>query len=69
LDVHKRKISYCVKESGGRVYDEGSFPATRTDLDHWMKTLLQPWSAALEATMFTGRIKVLYSETMPERVH
>jgi transposase len=34
LDVHKRKISYCVKESGGRVYAEGSFPAACTDLDH-----------------------------------
>jgi hypothetical protein len=24
LDVHKRKISYCVKDSGGKVYAEGS---------------------------------------------
>ena len=56
LDVHKRKISYCVKDSGGKVYAEGSLPATRTDLDHWMKTLPQPWSAAMEATMFTGWI-------------
>jgi hypothetical protein len=54
LDVHKRKISYCVKDSGGKVYAEGSLPATRTDLDRWMKTLPQPWSAAMEATMFTG---------------
>ncbi len=56
LDVHKRKISYCVKDSGDKVYAEGSLPATRTDLDHWMKTLPQPWSAAMEATMFTGWI-------------
>jgi len=33
LDVHKRKISYCVKDSGGKVYAEGSLPATRADLD------------------------------------
>jgi len=26
------------------------------DLDHWMKTLPQPWTAAMEATMFTGWI-------------
>jgi transposase len=45
-----------VKDSGGKVYAEGSLPATRTDLDHWMKTLPQPWSAAMEATMFTGWI-------------
>src|SRR5277367_3730652 len=56
LDVHKRKISYCVKDSGGKVYAEGSLPATRMDLDLWMKTLPQPWSAAMEATMFTGWI-------------
>jgi len=56
LDVHKRKISYCVKDSGGKIYAEGSLPATRIDLDLWMKTLPQPWSAAMEATMFTGWI-------------
>ncbi|HSY66408.1 MAG TPA: IS110 family transposase [Terriglobales bacterium] len=56
LDVHKRKISYCVKDSSGRVCAEGSLPATRFDLDHWMKTLPLPWSAAMEATMFTGWI-------------
>ena len=56
LDVHKRKISYCVKDGSGKVYAEGSLPATRMDLDRWMKTLPQPWSAAMEATMFTGWI-------------
>src|SRR6266852_5776658 len=56
LDVHKQKISYCVKDSGGKVYAEGSLPATRIDLDLWMKTLPQPWTAAMEATVFTGWI-------------
>jgi transposase len=56
LDVHKRKISYCVKDSGGKIYAEGLLSATRLDLDLWMKTLPQPWSAAMEATMFTGWI-------------
>src|SRR6266700_495066 len=56
LDVHKRKISYCVKDSSGKVFAEGLLPATRLDLDLWMKTLPQPWSAAMEATMFTGWI-------------
>ena len=32
----------------------GSIPATRYDLNHWMKTLPQPWSAAMGATMFAG---------------
>jgi hypothetical protein len=56
LDVHKQKISYCVKDSGGKIYAEGWIPATRFDLDRWMKTLPQAWSAALEATMFSGWI-------------
>jgi transposase len=56
LDVHKRKISFCVKDSSGKIHDEGSLPATRFDLDRWMKTLPQPWSAAMEATVFTGWI-------------
>ena len=54
LDVHKRKIGYCVKDNSGRVFAEGLLSTTRLDLDLWMKTLPQPWSAAMEATMFTG---------------
>src|SRR5215471_17981966 len=56
LDVHKKMISYCVKDRTGRVHSEGRIPATRYDLDCWMKGLPQPWSAAMEATMFTGWI-------------
>jgi hypothetical protein len=56
LDVHKQKISYCVKDSSGKLHAEGWIPATRHDLDCWMKNLPQPWSAAMEATLFTGWI-------------
>src|SRR5262245_52051352 len=56
LDVHMKKISYCVKDGSGQVYKEGEVPARRWDLDRWMKTLPQPWSAAMEATIFTGWI-------------
>src|SRR5512137_771003 len=56
LDVHKRTISYCVKDGSGTIHAEGTIPATRLDLDHWMKTLPQPWTAAMEATVFTGWI-------------
>ena len=56
LDVHKRTISYCVKDGSGAIHAEGTIPATRFDLDRWMKTLLQPWTAAMEATVFTGWI-------------
>jgi len=35
---------------------EGSVPATRFDLDRWMKTLPQPRTGGTEAPVFTGRI-------------
>ncbi len=53
LDVHKRTISYCVKDGSGTIHAEVAIPATRFDLDRWMKTLPQPWTAATEATEFT----------------
>ena len=56
LDVHKRMISYCVKDVTGKIFCEGKMPATRLDVDRWMKTLPQPWTAAMEATVFTGWI-------------
>ena len=56
LDVHKKTISYCVKDASGRIHLEGTIPATRIDLDRWRKTLPQPWTAAMEATVFTGWI-------------
>src|SRR6202166_1934038 len=56
LDVHKRTISYCVKDGSGAIHSEGTIPATCLELDRWMKTMPQPWTAAMEATVFTGWI-------------
>jgi len=56
LDVHKRTVSYCVKDVSGTIHAEGTLPATRFHLDQWMKNLPQPWTAAMEATVFTGWI-------------
>jgi transposase len=56
LDVHKRTISYSVKDGSGAIHSEGTIAATRLDLDRWMKALPQPWTAAMEATVFTGWI-------------
>jgi hypothetical protein len=53
LDVHKRTISYCVKDGSGAIHAEGMILATRFDLDRWMKALPESWSAAMEATVFT----------------
>ncbi len=62
LDIHKKTISYCIKEQDGTVWGEGTIPATREKLDRWMDTLAQPWTAAMEATMFTGWV---YDHLLP----
>jgi len=46
LDVHKKTISYCIKDVSGQVHQEGKIGATRHELDGWIKTLPQPWSVA-----------------------
>ena len=46
LDVHKKTISYCVKDAAGRVHMEGKVGATRRELDAWIKTLPQPRTIA-----------------------
>ena len=39
LDVHKKSISYRMKDASDQIYAEGAIPATRFDLDRWLKTL------------------------------
>src|SRR5258708_39050923 len=56
LDLHKKTISYCVKDVSGEVHQQGKGGATRWELDAWLKTLPQRWTAAMEATIFTGWI-------------
>jgi transposase len=56
LDIHKKTISFCVKDVGGTVLSEGKIPATRQGLEEWRQSLPAPWSVAMEATMFTGWI-------------
>src|SRR5215469_17532169 len=58
----KSLFSYCVKDASGRIHDEGKIGATRNDLDSWMKILPQPWTVAMEATIFTGWI---YDHLLP----
>src|ERR1700756_4262788 len=62
LDVHKKTISYCVKDVSGRIQQEGKIGSTRRELDCWMKTLPQPWTVAMEATIFSGWI---YDHLLP----
>jgi transposase len=62
LDVHKKTISYCVKDAAGQVLQEGKVGSTRRELDCWIKTLPQPRTIAMEATIFTGWI---YDHLLP----
>jgi len=62
LDVHKKTISYCVKDAAGHVHREGKIGSTRRELDAWIKTLPQPRMIAMEATIFTGWI---YDHLLP----
>jgi hypothetical protein len=47
LDVHKRTISYCVKDAAGCVHMRGKIGSTRRELDAWSKTLPQPRTIAM----------------------
>ena len=62
LDVHKKTISYCVKDAAGHVHQEGKIGSTRRELDAWIVTLPQPRMIAMEATIFTGWI---YDHLLP----
>jgi transposase len=62
LDVHKRTISYCVKDAAGHVHSEGKIGSTRCELDAWVRTLPPPRMIAMEATIFTGWI---YDHLLP----
>src|SRR5260370_23888440 len=62
LDIHKKTISYCVKDASGQIHREGKIGSTRCELDSWIKTLPQPRMIAMEATIFTGWI---YDHLLP----
>jgi transposase len=62
LDVHKKTISYCVKDAAGCVHQEGRIGSTRGELDAWIATVPQPRTIAMEATIFTGWI---YDHLLP----
>jgi transposase len=58
----RRTISYCVKDASGQKHREGKIGATGQELDSWMRILPQPWTVAMEATIFTGWI---YAHLLP----
>ena len=56
LDVHKKTISYCLRQADGTILREGAIATTREALAGLKEHLPLPWVAGLEATMFTAWI-------------
>lgn len=56
FDVHKKSISYCIKEGDGTIVEEGQLAARRSALQDWAKKRVEPWHGAMEATLFSGWI-------------
>jgi len=54
LDIHKKVIAYCIKESDGTIVVQGQIGATRKALRRWLTEIPGPWKGAMEATLFTG---------------
>jgi hypothetical protein len=58
LDVHKKTISYCVKDAAGQVHREGKIGSTRRELDAWITTL--PALGRRSISAFPGAIELLH---------
>jgi hypothetical protein len=56
LDIHKKTISYRIRQSDGTILQENTIAATLPALEIWMRHLPQPWTAGMEATVFTGLV-------------
>jgi transposase len=56
LDVHKKTISYCLRQADGTIVREGMIEATREALSALLESMPPSWSAGLEATMFSAWI-------------
>lgn len=56
FDVHKKSVSYCVKNAAGKIVEEGKLRATREVLRAWAAKRTEPWHGAMEATVFSGWI-------------
>jgi transposase len=65
FDVHKKTISYCIKQLDGSIREEGVIDSTRAKLREWVGQRKQGWIGAMEATLFTGWI---YDELKPHAV-
>lgn len=56
LELFSTTYHYCVKDASGQIHQDGNIRATRCELDCWMMTIPQPWTVAMDATIFAGSI-------------
>jgi transposase len=56
FDVHKKRVSYCVKTASGEIIQEDELAARREVLRAWARTQPRPWRGAMEATLFSAWI-------------
>lgn len=53
LDVHRKSISYCVKDAAGQVHRKARLASIRREQECWLQMLPQPRMIAMEATILT----------------
>ena len=56
LDVHKKTVSYCIKQADGKIIEENKLLSRRDVLRRWAQQQSKPWIGAMEATLFSGWI-------------
>jgi hypothetical protein len=59
LNIHKKTISYCVKDGSGRIQSEGTISATRTDGGRPFRSLQAEGLAARRLIGFTSAVREL----------
>ena len=63
LDVHKKKISYCVKDAAGRVHQEGKIGSTRREIRNRRRTLRYRNLLIRQMVQMKNRVSGLLMET------
>jgi hypothetical protein len=53
LDLHKKTISYCVKDASGRIQSEGTIPATPRPMGEDSSAAVDGSDAQLQALLCT----------------
>ncbi len=62
LDLHKKSVTYCMKQADGTIVRQGTLRAVRSALAAWVEELPRSCEVGMEATMFTGWVYDLLLE-------